>query len=80
MDKYNGWTNIETWKVNLWLTSDSGLAKMTDEIVSSSGSPTQLQDAVEEVLLENVEGLARDLLISSIAKVNWEEIIEQWKE
>ena len=23
-DKYNGWTNYETWNVNLWLTNDSG--------------------------------------------------------
>lgn len=23
-DKYNGWTNYETWCVNLWLTNDEG--------------------------------------------------------
>ena len=23
-EKYNGWTNYETWAVNLWLTSEKG--------------------------------------------------------
>lgn len=30
---YNGWSNYETWAVNLWLSNDEGLYNATQEIV-----------------------------------------------
>ena len=32
-DEYNGWTNRETWALNLWLSNDQGLYEMTQERV-----------------------------------------------
>ena len=32
-ETYNGWTNRETWALNLWLTADHGLYEMTREQV-----------------------------------------------
>jgi hypothetical protein len=32
-DEYNGWTNRETWAVNLWLTNDQGLDAGTRETI-----------------------------------------------
>lgn len=31
MPEYNGWTNYETWAVNLWLDNDEGSQEMTRE-------------------------------------------------
>lgn len=36
MGKYNGWTNYETWAVNLWLSNDessyNGVLRLADEM------------------------------------------------
>jgi hypothetical protein len=33
-DTYEGWTNRETWALNLWLSNDQGLYEMTRERVA----------------------------------------------
>lgn len=35
-DTYNGWTNRETWALNLWLENDQGLSEMTRERVKGA--------------------------------------------
>ena len=34
MTGYNGWTNYETWAVNLWLMNDQGSEEMIRELVA----------------------------------------------
>jgi hypothetical protein len=35
-DSYNGWSNRETWALNLWLSNDQGLYEMTRERVAEA--------------------------------------------
>lgn len=35
-EKYNGWTNYETWNVNFWLTNDSGSVEYYNELAEES--------------------------------------------
>lgn len=35
-DEYNGWTNRETWAVNLWLSNDQGLYNETRALVADA--------------------------------------------
>jgi hypothetical protein len=35
-ETYNGWTNRETWALNLWLNNDQGLYEMTRERVAAA--------------------------------------------
>jgi hypothetical protein len=49
-DRYNGWTNYETWCVNLWLTNDA------DSAAGLSGLAEQAyRDAVADEVLSRAE-------------------------
>jgi hypothetical protein len=75
--QYNGWTNKETWLVNLWLG---------DSLVTDAGSSMEIDAAwvkeVADMLLDGAVsdfGLASDLLEMALASVNWEEIAAHYK-
>ena len=74
-EKYNGWTNYATWRVNLeifdGLYSDADGEKVTAE---------SCKDYAEDVLSENGEGLALDYARAFIAGVNWQEIAKALNE
>jgi hypothetical protein len=78
---YNGWTNYETWLVNLWLTNDQGSYNAVLGVVQDAApdqAPEALKDWVETVvlgdILEEGHGLAHDLLTSALSEVDWFEI------
>lgn len=74
-DGYNGWTNYETWCVNLWWNNDSGsqdaLAEMArgcweraepSELVSRSEVARQsLAEAIQEMVAENMPEMEASL-------------------
>ena len=71
-EKYNGWSNYETWRVNLEIF-DGGLATYADM------AGFEMREFVEE-LIENgsTEGLARDYAMAFISNVDWMEIAEHY--
>jgi len=69
MEKYNGWTNYATWRVNLEILGDMQF----DEQVSAD----YLKDLVEELVFIDVKDcLAADYARAFIAQVNFYEIAE----
>ena len=65
--KYNGWTNYATWRVNL---------EMFDG-VEEFFSPESARDLVESIIEETTEpGIARDYAMAFLQEVNWYEISE----
>jgi hypothetical protein len=67
MSGYNGWTNYETWLVNLW--HGESLATITDL------TPEQAQEYVEETLeMACDSGFEGDLLRGALSAVSWKEI------
>ena len=69
---YNGWTNYETWRVNLEIFDgwEGGrlTAKSAEQIVN------------EYLESECSEGLVLDYALAFIARVNWHEIAEAHNE
>jgi len=47
-DKYQGWTNYETWAVNLWLTNDSGIYDMIREMGQEAKAEAPELEAVKD--------------------------------
>jgi hypothetical protein len=70
--KYNGWTNYATWRVNVEFFD--GWHREEGEDVS----PDYLQDIVEEgIAIEtNGEGFAAGYANAFLSEVNWHEIAE----
>lgn len=73
---YNGWTNKETWLVNLWV--GDLLAEMKQD--GADLEEDWIEDYVCELLATDnstVEGgFTSDLLSCAIGEVNWKEILE----
>lgn len=85
MTKYNGWTNYETWLVNLWMSNDEGSYLYWAEEAKGYDDAHALADALkdhhEEWYLDAVgenlhSSLLSDLLGAAFSSVNWIEIAE----
>ena len=75
---YNGWTNYETWLVNLWMTGDEGYYGRLQEIVWSGDSLDDQAEALEDFLRSEHDGHSSvwaDLVNASLSEVNWYEIV-----
>ena len=74
-EKYNGWTNYATWRVNLEIF-DGLYSDMEGENATAEGC----KDYAEDIIGENGEGLALDYAMAFLASVNWYEIAEALNE
>jgi hypothetical protein len=90
-DRYLGWTNRETWVVNLWLTNDEGtelgLRTIAQLDYSLYGRADLLENMVKDIGYGyNDDGpllgacMFTDLLRGALDRVNWSEIIENHQE
>ena len=80
-EKYNGWANYETWRVNLEILDgmsceDFGLHTIDEDDVDSSSRElaSGLESYVMEVVEMDAKGFALDLAHSFLNKVDWQEI------
>lgn len=85
--KCNGWSNYETWLVNLWHDQDPSFDEVKQDYCASCGTDlyaltNMIRDYTEEIISINcgvaTACLAQDLLTASLSKVNYREIAESW--
>ena len=77
--EYNGWTNRETWVVNLWLTSDECYYEELCSIIKNFEVDEQsgeIEQYVHWIIDIDDSSMTSDLLSSSLGRVNWYEIAE----
>lgn len=77
-NKYNGWTNYATWRVNLEIFDGLSLSDLGYEDLDEFNLAEALKDHVDEVLFCGIDdtGLAADYARAFIADVNWREIAQ----
>ena len=86
-DKYNGWTNYETWNFMLWADNDEPTYKKIKELVKDavtihgvatvSGLADDLKELAENEAPELKTSFYSDVINASIKEVNFEEIAER---
>ena len=78
--KYNGWTNYETWVVNLWLENDYYTYKYLRQTTPES-SAEAIKEYIEESnpLIDNAS-LYGDLLNGAVGEINFEETAQYFFE
>ncbi len=91
---YNGWTNRETWLVNLWLTNDQGAYNALEELVSdvTEFGTISREHRIADALVGFVDdliappdadvpyGLAVDLITAALGRVDWRELASHYAE
>ena len=71
MSEYNGWSNYETWCVNLWLDNKQGSYDDKRDIIRNASTKYEAEKALEEYASEMLPDLgasmAADLLGAAAA-------------
>ena len=81
---YNGWSNRETWLVNLWLTNDEASSSLLEDACRKDGSEYDKAEWLETVVRESYErqyqqgSLWADLMGTALNRVNWYELVEKY--
>lgn len=76
--KYNGWTNYETWKVNLELVDPEYLGGCLGDYDNFADFVNLLKYSVQEIAFEGLDNhaFALSAVNNLLNHVNWEEIAE----
>lgn len=70
-EKYNGWTNYATWRVNLEIFDG-----MDDDFFHDMRAE-DVKEYAEEIIFQDVaDGLAKDYANAFLDDVNWHEILK----
>tara|TARA_R100000329_G_C7558067_1_gene197335 strand:+ start:485 stop:775 length:291 start_codon:yes stop_codon:yes gene_type:complete len=81
-NKYNGWTNYETWNFNLWITNDEEDYNYALKLAEDCENRYDLSKKLEEWAIEMADdcscvyGFISDMINSSIKEVNFYEVAQ----
>lgn len=83
---YNGWSNRETWVVNLWLNNEPYSYDMLQHILKAFDSTSEQAEELENCVRNDDNALLdeasmwSDLLSTSLGRVDWYEIVQNNQE
>ena len=78
--EYNGWSNRETWVVNMWLTNDECYYEELCSIIKNFDTVEEQAEEIEQyahwIIDIDESSMTTDLLSASLGRVDWYEIAE----
>ena len=81
MERYNGWSNYETWLCALWMDNDPGSSEHWHRLARGYKDARSLADSMRAEFEENmpdIYGFWQDLIIGALREVDWREIAEHY--
>jgi hypothetical protein len=81
-NRYQGWSNYETWNASLWLNNDYGLYQDVTAQAEESEDASELARYLENLISEaapSVDGMFSDLLGAALNAIDWNEVAEGFK-
>lgn len=81
-ETYNGWSNRETWVVNLWLTNEACTYDVLQHIVKAFDTLSEQASELEHWVRGEYEtrrgeaSMWSDLMSTALARVSWYEIVQ----
>lgn len=80
-ETYNGWTNWETWNVNLWIFNHEPNYRMFEAFAAGCGSHAITANDAYDFFADFMNECTPDMSAEqSHGVVNWEEIAESMRE
>jgi hypothetical protein len=84
MSNYNGWTNYETWRVNLEIFDGLEHREMFDLRLTTGELGRAFKEYAEEVVTMSVRdpeapSIALDYALAFLSAVNWHQIAECYR-
>jgi len=85
---YNGWSNYETWVVNLWIDNEQSSQEMWRHIAIGAWEDTHYNSQDSRIKLAEIlkdthesespelEGMYADLLNAALGEVDWLELAD----
>lgn len=80
---YNGWTNYETWNLNLWIENEEPLYRAKQSVIRRAWNPITGDD-VKRFFLAVMDGTTPDFDMlresgETVDPINFDEIAEHWE-
>ena len=80
-NEYNGYTNYQTWNVQMWIDNDQGLYEYSREIAADLEKPSRIADWLKDYIedmnpVNDQASMFTDIMGHALASVDWYEIAE----
>ena len=83
-EEYNGWTNYETWNVNLWLGDDEAFRELAviEDLYDATVSLKEYTEELAEMIVPDIfkPSIVSDMFGAALSEVDWYDIANHYRD